>query len=158
LLKCSKLLHCSNPPKSPLYGHLMHVVAQLLNESLSYKSLAISNPHKRQGNTWRYYSISGKKLKFAGTNNNPLSCWQCMMVNANPQKCSSIASNSSSSPPLMNATFTTNYTFAPLAVFIVLTIGMLPWKKQSNRLQKWKRLEVICSSASVEHRRRIRRL
>jgi hypothetical protein len=30
---------------------------------------------------------------------------------------------------LMKATFTTNYTFTPLAVFIVLSIGMLPWKE-----------------------------
>jgi hypothetical protein len=48
----------------------------------------------------------------------------------------SIASKSSSSPPFMKVTFATNYTFAPLAVFIVLTIGMLPWKKQLNPLRK----------------------
>ena len=32
---------------------------------------------------------------------------------------------------LMKATFTTNYTFTPLAVFIVLSMGMLPWKKSN---------------------------
>jgi hypothetical protein len=33
----------------------------------------------------------------------------------------------------MKATFTTTYyTFTPLAVFIVPSIGMLPWKKQLN--------------------------
>jgi hypothetical protein len=37
---------------------------------------------------------------------------------------------------LMKATFTTNYTFTPLAVFIVLSIGMLPWKTKSNPLWK----------------------
>jgi ribosomal protein L37AE/L43A len=27
-------------------------------------------------------SMCGKKLKFARTSENPLSCWQCMIVNA----------------------------------------------------------------------------
>ncbi|MDQ3853190.1 MAG: hypothetical protein M3299_10190 [Thermoproteota archaeon] len=27
-------------------------------------------------------SICGKKLKLAGTSENPLSCWQCLIVNA----------------------------------------------------------------------------
>jgi hypothetical protein len=29
-----------------------------------------------------YCSICGKKLKFARTTENPLSCWQCMIINA----------------------------------------------------------------------------
>jgi hypothetical protein len=32
---------------------------------------------------------------------------------------------------LMKSTFTTNYTFTPLAVFIVLSMDMLPWKKSN---------------------------
>jgi hypothetical protein len=32
--------------------------------------------------------------------------------------------------------FTTNYTFTPLAVFIVPSIGMLPWKKKLNLVRK----------------------
>jgi hypothetical protein len=36
----------------------------------------------------------------------------------------------------LKAIFTTNYTFTPLAVFIVPSIGMVPWKTKSNLLWK----------------------
>ncbi|MGH9927402.1 MAG: hypothetical protein ACRD5B_18700 [Nitrososphaeraceae archaeon] len=35
-------------------------------------------------------SICGKKLRFARTSENPLSCWQCMIINADSWERSSM--------------------------------------------------------------------
>src|SRR5215213_4606015 len=51
-------------------------------ESIILQKMALlKNYNKQQNITCRYCYICGKKLKFAGTNENPLSCWQCMIVN-----------------------------------------------------------------------------
>jgi hypothetical protein len=42
---------------------------------------ALLKNNNQQDITRRYCNICGKRLKFAGTSENPLSCWQCMIVN-----------------------------------------------------------------------------
>jgi hypothetical protein len=46
------------------------------------KILLKKNKEQRSTTSCRYCSICGKKLKFARTSENPLACWQCMIVTA----------------------------------------------------------------------------
>ena len=47
----------------------------------TYTKLFLMTPKKKQLDIKHRCSICGKKLDFSRTNENPLTCWQCMIVN-----------------------------------------------------------------------------